>query len=334
MAFNGKIFDFEDGASGGKALDAIKKAPKKRGPKTAKHAANINNTFLGIVNQKTESDALEVSNEHASIENKHTDQNEKHSLAQELIDIIDNDLPEEETENVEKEPTTSSLQKDPVNMVFDKYRKAWRLRKQEETLQQRGVITWPSETKSCCWWCCHSFDSIPVPLPTHYDQKLHLFSVRGIFCSWGCAKAYSLVEGSVIYRQSELLTMLRRRIEGKTISIKAAPYRNQLKMFGGDMSIDEFRAASATECAQNMLSVNFAINHHGLKFIPQIKENYETHANYGIMDPSKERRNKDLCFSNITVKKNEPLKLKRGKPTAGNKGKTVLEKVLGIQVMT
>jgi hypothetical protein len=50
--------------------------------------------------------------------------------------------------------------------------------------------------------------------------------------------AYGLTKGSIICGN---ITLMRKRMHGKLSSIKKAPNRYDLKVFGGTMTIDEFR---------------------------------------------------------------------------------------------
>jgi hypothetical protein len=89
-----------------------------------------------------------------------------------------------------------------------------------------------------CWWCCHPFDWKPIHFP--YAFTSNTFHTTGNFCSWGCLKAYGLGRGDI--RTIDLVTLMRKRTEGKIKPIKSAPSRYCLKMFGGPVSIEEFRS--------------------------------------------------------------------------------------------
>lgn len=47
---------------------------------------------------------------------------------------------------------------------------------------------WLDSTDVCCWWCCHTFSTIPIGMPTNY--KNNKFHVKGIFCGFSCMIAY------------------------------------------------------------------------------------------------------------------------------------------------
>lgn len=56
---------------------------------------------------------------------------------------------------------------------------------------------WLNKTDVNCWWCCHSFDTIPIGLPIDYGKNYgdkyntKKFRVRGVFCSFACMLAYA-----------------------------------------------------------------------------------------------------------------------------------------------
>ena len=104
--------------------------------------------------------------------------------------------------------------------------------------------TWPEKTDVCCWWCCHKFECSPCTLPTKYDQLRKRFDFVGLFCSWNCTKAYNLDKNDhKKFERSSLITLLVQQMYGivHAICIKTAPPRQVLTMFGGYLSIDEFR---------------------------------------------------------------------------------------------
>ena len=108
-------------------------------------------------------------------------------------------------------------------------------------------IEWVKTTDTCCWWCCHKFDSVPIGLPEKYiNDTFHLY---GCFCSFNCAQAYNLnTNYNKICEVYSLLNFLKKKIcDLNNIQYKnydyicSAPPRQSLNMFGGPMSIDEFR---------------------------------------------------------------------------------------------
>lgn len=115
------------------------------------------------------------------------------------------------------------------------------------------LIKWPSTTSTCCWYCCHAFETVPVCIPVSYDTIQNVFEVFGIFCSWNCAKAY--VQSTYSSESSEQLMWMRimaRDVFNTNLGVfSPAPPRMFLKMFGGHLTIEEFREKSI--CAETVV---------------------------------------------------------------------------------
>lgn len=111
----------------------------------------------------------------------------------------------------------------------------------------KSKFPWAEQTDICCWWCCHQFECTPKILPTHYNPKTKVFKFTGVFCSWNCVRSYGLNDNSLDkpYKM-ELITRLLQSIYGFRVAkqFKYAPPRQALKMFGGKLSIEQFRSRS------------------------------------------------------------------------------------------
>lgn len=161
----------------------------------------------------------------------------------------------------------------------------------KDDIKQQGVYSvlsqfietdnWIDKTDVCCWWCCHTFDSIPVGLPVDYNAKLRKFRVKGVFCSFACMLAngdiniktksmvihlYKQLTGSytidfkddyikMLYNDNKIKELFKDNLQYQDEYIKSlasfidepltkAPQRCLLKMFGGDLNIDQFRNAT------------------------------------------------------------------------------------------
>ena len=95
----------------------------------------------------------------------------------------------------------------------------------------------------CCWWCCHPFEGEELKLPYHYDYLLNKYVTEGRFCSWSFMKTYSidkygLNKGGIIC--GNIITM-RKKMYNIIGSVRMAPKRYMLEMFGGPMTIEKFR---------------------------------------------------------------------------------------------
>lgn len=112
----------------------------------------------------------------------------------------------------------------------------------------RGPVAWPDKTDTCCWWCCHTFETTPVCIPAYYCSVSKHFEVFGIFCSWNCAKAS--VQQNYSSESAEQLMWMRimaKKVFGTDLGeFNAAPPRIFLKMFGGHLDIDTFREKSVS----------------------------------------------------------------------------------------
>ena len=114
-----------------------------------------------------------------------------------------------------------------------------------------GSLTegWPKNTDILCWWCCHNFDTSPIPCPVDYDKVRRHYKVCGVFCDWSCAAAWSVKENS----SSTLIQQMKNELgvcdcdcekdECKCEDITIAPDKCILKNFGGYMNIKDFSSS-------------------------------------------------------------------------------------------
>ena len=89
-----------------------------------------------------------------------------------------------------------------------------------------------------CWWCCHSFENIPVALPTYKHQNT--VYCKGYFCSYNCAMAFCKAKGGNSYLLNNFYRV-KMKSKDKYLRIKQAYPRESLKAFGGILDISEFR---------------------------------------------------------------------------------------------
>lgn len=115
---------------------------------------------------------------------------------------------------------------------------------------------WLDKTDICCWWCCHKFESVPIGLPIKYDNNKKKFHVKGVFCSFSCMLAYK--NDNVSYKQTNhLINFLYTKLTGTfllDINLIPAPARCSLKMFGGELSIEEFRNSQKEQKIYKMIN--------------------------------------------------------------------------------
>lgn len=131
--------------------------------------------------------------------------------------------------------------------------------------QIQKCMEWPLKTDLLCHNCCHSFDTTPVPLPYSYDEIRNIYLCRGVYCSWQCAKAFNMgnMPRSGRGNVNMNISLLAHRMWVKyvrdesgpqkdtgvyarlrlytTYHIEPARNRDVLRVFGGTMTIEEYR---------------------------------------------------------------------------------------------
>jgi len=167
-----------------------------------------------------------------------------------------------------------------------------------------------------CYWCCHAFETTPIGIPVKY--KNNKFNVYGCFCSLECASAYNIDNTKYfdeIWERQSLLNFLSRQIGYKTF-IKPAPSRLSLNIFGGQMSIEEFRSFN---CKSKLININFPPM---MAIVQQLEEINESEINNNF-------KYIPLDFDKI-YKGSDELKLKRSKPV--NNYKNTLDHSMNLRV--
>ena len=103
---------------------------------------------------------------------------------------------------------------------------------------------WPTHTNISCFWCCHKFQNGPIGVPTRITRKK--FNLWGCFCTYNCAASYILYNKIPnMWEKYALLNLFYSKVNNcKSVKIKLSPPRESLQMFGGNMTIDDFRRSS------------------------------------------------------------------------------------------
>lgn len=106
----------------------------------------------------------------------------------------------------------------------------------------------PDRTEVKCWWCSSRFETPPCGLPV--ARRAGLYHMYGLFCSYNCACAYLFTDyqhRDNLWTCYGLLNHLYRTVHGgQACKVLPAPPRQALVDFGGDLSIEQFRAANQT----------------------------------------------------------------------------------------
>lgn len=181
---------------------------------------------------------------------------------------------------------------------------------------------YPSRTDKWCWHCCHPFDGQPLPQPFKYDDRRDVYHVRGTFCSWPCMKAHNLDSCSYMKPVcANVITLFYKRCTGQLRGIRSAPPKHALRVFGGTMSIEEFRAASGKPLEYCVLPPRMVLHEH---VIHEVQSGSATRCKRAKPPPD---LHAVVDFKDVATK-NETLRLKRPKPLQNNRN--LLERTMGL----
>lgn len=141
---------------------------------------------------------------------------------------------------------------------------------------------WLEHTDVCCWWCCHKFDSLPIGMPVDYHTKNKKFRVKGVFCSFACMCAYR----DIYAKKSEtnsLVSYLYTKLTAEPVGtiIQRAPPREALKMFGGELTIEEFRNSTTESKLYKMVEYPMIVSR---DYIEEIDIANVKNANLKVFD--------------------------------------------------
>jgi hypothetical protein len=109
----------------------------------------------------------------------------------------------------------------------------------------------------CCFWCCHSIDYKVYGMPINYDSITDTYTIYGSFCSLQCANAhnFSVYNGSdKVWEINSMIQMMGKRY-GFVDAIRPAPSKYLLKMFGGNITIEEFRKMHQNNESSHVLNL-------------------------------------------------------------------------------
>ncbi len=179
----------------------------------------------------------------------------------------------------------------------------------------------PERTDVACFWCVHPFEWQPCIIP---EREVNgVFNVYGNFCCPECAFSYLLQETMDPHVRWERIALLHRIYdrEGKG-RMNPAPGREVLKLFGGPLTIESFRATIGAGKVRidthmpPMVSILGSIDTKPIDFFDSSLRN--------TLIGSLQKEN--------VVKAEEGLRLKRSKPLKDKE--STLDSVMNIQIKT
>jgi hypothetical protein len=106
-----------------------------------------------------------------------------------------------------------------------------------------------------------------------YDRLLDKYICSGIFCSTNCVRAYMLAHHALLSNEGCLhLTLFMVKVFGiPEVSNRPALPRHRLKMFGGSLSIEEFRAGFSMPKIERVVNPPFIMER--LTFVQVLTDN-------------------------------------------------------------
>lgn len=147
--------------------------------------------------------------------------------------------------NIENEP--KPFEQDDNELIEEKinYEKKINILEDKVIVNNRTVNTkvyiLNKEEDVLCWWCCHNYDNQTYGIPLKKEEGKYI--TKGYFCSLNCAKSYNNNESITLKdKQSRnlLIEILNDEITEEE-EVICAPPRESLKVFGGYLTIEEFR---------------------------------------------------------------------------------------------
>ena len=117
-----------------------------------------------------------------------------------------------------------------------------------------------------CWNCCHEFIDQIHGVPINFNSGV--FHTVGDLCSIECISRYAVDNMSNdIYTILPLINLYNNKINKNNNKVKLAPNRLLLDIFGGNMSIDEYRNNNILYDLKLpiIIPANYNINKYNLK---------------------------------------------------------------------
>lgn len=177
----------------------------------------------------------------------------------------------------------------------------------------------PETTNVSCFWCAHPFTWKPSVIPEREEKGV--YRVYGNFCSPSCSMSYLLDESLDTHVRWERIALLH-RLYGKCYKahrIFPAPTRQTLTIFGGPLSIEQYRATIEQQRVRidiqvpPMVSILGSIDTKPIDF-------YDTSMKHTISP----------LLGELVPKAEEGLRLKRSRPL--KEKESTLDSVLKIQI--
>jgi hypothetical protein len=176
---------------------------------------------------------------------------------------------------------------------------------------------WLEHTEVHCWWCCHAFDTMPIGMPLDFNTNTRKFRVRGVYCSFACMVAY---KNDQKYRNIDsLVKYLYKKLTstngGVNLTLPCAPPRCVLQMFGGNLSIEEFRSSTKENKMYKMIEYPMFMSK---EYVEEIDILNIKNANVKVFDDTSFNKVVNLDDKRVADAKMRLLQIERNTVTTGN----------------
>lgn len=177
-------------------------------------------------------------------------------------------------------------------------------------------LDWLEKTDVHCWWCCHEFSSMPIGMPLDFNTNTKKFRVRGVFCSFACMVAYKTEQR---YRNKDsLIKYMYKKLtdaNGGAPSLPCAPPRCVLRIFGGDLTIDEFRSSTKENKMYKMIEYPMFMSK---EYVEEIDILNIKNANVKVFDDTSFTKVVSLDDKRVADAKMRLLQIEKSTVTTGN----------------
>ena len=203
-----------------------------------------------------------------------------------------------------------------ITVALDSFTKCDLMMEYRELRDSKKI---PDTTSIACFWCAHNFSWKPSIIPEREEKGV--YRVYGNFCSPSCALAFLLNESLDTHVRWERIALLH-RLYGKNYKshrIFPAPKRESLKLFGGPLQIEQFRATVEQEKVRIDMQVPPMVSILGSLDTKPI-DFYDSSMKHTISP----------LLGELVPKAEEGLRLKRSRPL--KEKDSTLDSVLKIQI--
>ena len=159
------------------------------------------------------------------------------------------------------------------------------------------IVQTPS---TACFYCNHSFNTKQWQLPINYTKCI--FQMWGNFCSLECARSFLTYDHHIFNRDKcqSLLALYAMKSFGKYKHIEKAPNKFLLQMYGGPLTIEEFRKSNESD-RMWVVKIPESSTTHAI-YDHYIKSPYDVSSTYNSVSSVNTRKRKDKSTEDTFLK--------------------------------